>query len=441
MQPCTCPYCRRPLRYSQLRHDAALQARLDALTVHCPNAPAGCGAELPRGRVGEHLAGGCPEHVIACEHCGHVAKRRELAGHDAECPAWPVPCPNAAAGCGALVPKGAVGRHLEANCEWQPGACGGCGAAVPRREWRAHALGGCPAARDCPGRPAGCDFVGGSDAELAAHLAAGCEAAAAAAAAGGSGAAGAAAAAAADEAGCLPPAELALAAGGYASRFAPLPGADATMDTDGGNSDGAAAAAAALPSPAAAAAAAGVPADVIAELESEGLLAWEDALELGLPGCSGLLGIEGLAGDEAADAAWRTVLNLGLVEVRRVQAGVGREDMPWSRARSRRRFAARSSPRACPNPQRQHQRRPRRPHPPPPPPPGAVVAGPARRRARPARALHLPRAVALLGRRRALHGRRAARLVVGPRRARRRARRAPRGGGAGPAAGRAAAAV
>lgn len=33
MQPCSCPYCRRPLRYSQLRHDPAVQAQLDALQV------------------------------------------------------------------------------------------------------------------------------------------------------------------------------------------------------------------------------------------------------------------------------------------------------------------------------------------------------------------------------------------------------------------------
>jgi hypothetical protein len=299
MQACSCPYCRRPLRYSQLRHDAVLQAQLDALQVRCPNAPAGCGALMARGRVAEHLRVECPSQPAACEHCGLVALRRELAGHAAECPDRPVPCANAAAGCGALVPASAMDLHLAASCEWQPAACSGCGGSVARREWRRHALRDCPARRDCPHRPYGCSFSGPLD-QLHQHLApGGCSYAAAA---GGANATAAGAGATEygtlpdDDGGCLPAAELRLAEGGYASLFEAL--------TD----DPAAAASA----PAAAAAEAG------GEEAAQGAEGsdWEDGIELGLPGCSGRLGVAGLVADEAADAAWRTVLNLGLVEVR-----------------------------------------------------------------------------------------------------------------------------
>ncbi|KIY99889.1 hypothetical protein MNEG_8074 [Monoraphidium neglectum] len=247
MQACSCPYCRRPLRYSQLRHDAVLQAQLDALQVRCPNAPAGCGALMARGRVAEHLRVECPSQPAACEHCGLVALRRELAGHAAECPDRPVPCANAAAGCGALVPASAMDLHLAASCEWQPAACSGYAAAAGGANATAAGAG----ATEYGTLPD-------------------------------------------DDGGCLPAAELRLAEGGYASLFEAL--------TD----DPAAAASA----PAAAAAEAG------GEEAAQGAEGsdWEDGIELGLPGCSGRLGVAGLVADEAADAAWRTVLNLGLVE-------------------------------------------------------------------------------------------------------------------------------
>ena len=38
---CSCPYCRKKLRFSELGHDEALQARLDGLEVRCANAAAG----------------------------------------------------------------------------------------------------------------------------------------------------------------------------------------------------------------------------------------------------------------------------------------------------------------------------------------------------------------------------------------------------------------
>jgi len=300
MQSCTCPYCRCPLRYSQLRHDPAVQSELDALQVACPNT--GCTATMARGHVSDHLAAECPMQPLACAHCGYIASRRDLEAHPAQCPDWPVPCTNAAGGCTVLVPTSALEHHLRSDCQWQAAPCSGCGQRVARRDWRQHALRDCPARRDCPGRVRGCGFVGSED-QLQQHLAGGCgfataEAGAAAAAPG-----RAAAAVPDNDGGCLPQAELAFAQGGYTANFGGEGGgsigsSSSSMETD-----------AAPPTPQQAAAA------VVLEA-APGSEEWEDYLELGLPGCAGRLGIEGVMSDEATDAAWRAILNFGLIEVR-----------------------------------------------------------------------------------------------------------------------------
>lgn len=342
MQPCSCPYCRRPLRYSRLRHDTALQAQLDQLQVKCPNTAAGCTAILARLHVKDHLNKECPAQAAACPHCGLVDLRRELVGHEAQCPQRPIACVNAAAGCAALVPASAMQHHLDANCEWQTGRCAACARHVPRREWRRHALHDCAGRSDCPGRPLGCGF-GGEAAEVLLHAApGGCQFAANFDAI--AGAAGVARAAAVvpvpdDDCGCLLEAERMLAEGGYVSCFTPT--IEAATGSAASEATAGAAAAEARPLEAAAAAAAGgaaagaPAAGASPSLEPptaassssaaaglDGLTDWEDSIELGLKGCAGQLGIESLHSDEATDAAWRTVLNLGLVEVRQSSAPV-----------------------------------------------------------------------------------------------------------------------
>lgn len=159
--PCSCPYCRAPLRFSSLIHDAAFDARVGALMVYCPNRALGCNQTLPRAGVASHLASACPSSPAPCPDCGASMPRHQLQLHAGSpaCPSRRVPCPNAASGCSVLLPPDALTHHLTHSCPAQPLTCTACGAHVPRRCALEHTHTACPARVHCPHRAYGCAHV------------------------------------------------------------------------------------------------------------------------------------------------------------------------------------------------------------------------------------------------------------------------------------------
>ena len=198
--PCSCPYCREPLRLSQLQTPAALAARADALPVHCPYGAAGCAVTVPRSGLAAHLAGECPYVSVRCPECRTEMPRERLAAHRGSdaCPCRRLPCPYREYGCPARLQPGALAAHTSAagagggaeagshkrcsnnsngssndggdsdgsssngggssseglagGCPFEPLRCGGCGAVVLRGQAEAHRWGGCAAALPCPHR-------------------------------------------------------------------------------------------------------------------------------------------------------------------------------------------------------------------------------------------------------------------------------------------------
>jgi hypothetical protein len=158
---CTCPYCRRKLRFSDLSHDPAIQQQLDQLPVLCVNAPAGCPAIVPRAELPAHLQHSCMFETVTCSFCSTTGTRSDIQQHEAStCSRRLVPCIHSAAGCGAQVPLDATAQHLELNCDYSTKPCPCCRAQVPRHAWSAHLQDGCPAAQPCPLRLYGCSFSG-----------------------------------------------------------------------------------------------------------------------------------------------------------------------------------------------------------------------------------------------------------------------------------------
>jgi hypothetical protein len=130
---CTCPYCRQPLRFSALVHDASIQQQLEALHVLCPNAAAGCGAVLSRAEVARHLQDSCALQPVACSFCGKPGLRADIQAHEAtSCSQRPVPCINARAGCSAMVPLCSMLLHVDHNCGHTTARCALCQQEVPR---------------------------------------------------------------------------------------------------------------------------------------------------------------------------------------------------------------------------------------------------------------------------------------------------------------------
>ncbi|PNH03007.1 TNF receptor-associated factor 6-B, partial [Tetrabaena socialis] len=174
--PCTCPYCRQPLRYSQLRADPALIARLDALPVLCPFHAHGCTGTHPRARLPAHLGKECAHAPVRCPDCGASLPRGQLPLHAGSpaCPRRRLPCPHAALGCPQLLRRCEVRAHAAAGCAFQPLQCRRCAAVVLRGAAEEHAALGCPAACPCPHRAYGCAAVAPDLARLAEHVGGSC---------------------------------------------------------------------------------------------------------------------------------------------------------------------------------------------------------------------------------------------------------------------------
>eukprot|EP00775_Hariotina_reticulata_P006996 gene6996-7210_t len=81
-QACTCPYCRRKLRYSELQYSLEVQQRLDALQVYCPNAAAGCQAVMARAKVAAHLRTACALQELAAGSWEPAPRRGAAAPED-----------------------------------------------------------------------------------------------------------------------------------------------------------------------------------------------------------------------------------------------------------------------------------------------------------------------------------------------------------------------
>lgn len=128
VQGCTCPYCRRKLKFSDLKHDALIQQKLDRLLVHCPNEAEGCPAQIPRAAVAAHLSKECALQQCSCQFCDLKGLRVDIKQHEEKsCSKRLVPCVNSAAGCPTEVPLHLMPIHLDHVCDMQPRACQQCG--------------------------------------------------------------------------------------------------------------------------------------------------------------------------------------------------------------------------------------------------------------------------------------------------------------------------
>eukprot|EP00882_Tetradesmus_deserticola_P030076 GHRQ01033738.1.p1 GENE.GHRQ01033738.1~~GHRQ01033738.1.p1 ORF type:complete len:397 (+),score=162.60 GHRQ01033738.1:797-1987(+) len=160
-QGCSCPYCRRRLKFSELKHDPKVQQQLDQLQVHCPNQKAGCTAVIARGKLPSHLKHDCWAQQCSCKFCGLQGLRRDINQHESrECQQRLTPCSNAAAGCRAVVPVCFLQEHLEHSCPAAQRACPHCKQLVQRCSWELHLQCSCPASQPCPLRLYGCSYSG-----------------------------------------------------------------------------------------------------------------------------------------------------------------------------------------------------------------------------------------------------------------------------------------
>lgn len=162
-QACSCPYCRKKLRFSNLQYRAEVQAELDALQVYCPNKSKGCPDILLRGFVEQHVSQTCLFSDVSCQFCGEIGLRQKVEQHETlECELRMVPCVHAADGCDALVPCKLMAEHLAFNCPKHLTTCPACGGAVVADSVQQH-KDSCPSSAVCPNRIYGCEYEGTSD--------------------------------------------------------------------------------------------------------------------------------------------------------------------------------------------------------------------------------------------------------------------------------------
>eukprot|EP00029_Vermamoeba_vermiformis_P001872 TRINITY_DN1209_c0_g1_i2.p1 TRINITY_DN1209_c0_g1~~TRINITY_DN1209_c0_g1_i2.p1 ORF type:complete len:998 (-),score=312.73 TRINITY_DN1209_c0_g1_i2:110-3103(-) len=144
----SCPSCRAPLRRGDWKENKPLQTLVDDLPTTCCYAEYGCEALLTRGIAREH-EDKCGYQRVTCpfgpDLCDKVLKI-DLDAHVLECPHRHVPCSR---DCGVTLPRSAMERHLQSECDLLEVTCSTCQSALLKKEMRVHC---------CPHVPIVCPF-------------------------------------------------------------------------------------------------------------------------------------------------------------------------------------------------------------------------------------------------------------------------------------------
>ena len=100
----------------------------------------GCGENLERNELAEHLEIFCPKRPSTCQYCKQTGKHEFITGdHTKECLEYPVQCPN---NCGIQhIKQSNFEQHLR-ECPEQPTECdfsyAGCNIQIPRKDLIKH---------------------------------------------------------------------------------------------------------------------------------------------------------------------------------------------------------------------------------------------------------------------------------------------------------------
>ena len=116
-----CPECRAPVESSSLSADRLADSLVANLGAYCQFRKAGCGWVGRRGERTAHMARECPCVPVFCPHdgCGAEVPRSDIADHLETCafkPSLQVECPF---GCGARCASAALDAH-KSECLLEP---------------------------------------------------------------------------------------------------------------------------------------------------------------------------------------------------------------------------------------------------------------------------------------------------------------------------------
>jgi len=105
----TCDFCSKNFSGRQMEeHEGVCPLE----SVHCENK---CGAKMLRKYIDRHLNGDCPKRGIKCTYCSKDFSFDILQTHHANCPRYPIACPNR---CEAMkIPREELEVHLKELCK------------------------------------------------------------------------------------------------------------------------------------------------------------------------------------------------------------------------------------------------------------------------------------------------------------------------------------
>eukprot|EP00899_Mesostigma_viride_P002166 jgi/Mesvir1/11950/Mv00278-RA.1 len=166
----TCPKCRGSFTTKKLKAaHPSIRSLVDSLVVRCEYAENGCAQTMPLENLRHHLQNDCPEATVRCPHIGcketgtrrrmeedhvdscyhklvacrlcnsHIKQGKQEAHLAHVCPKAEVACSNNG-GCGALVRRAALVKHLEKHCAKTVVTCPvpGCSEIMERAALEGH---------------------------------------------------------------------------------------------------------------------------------------------------------------------------------------------------------------------------------------------------------------------------------------------------------------
>ena len=115
--------------------------------VSCSN---NCGSFVQRQCLANHVENECPRRIVNCQYC-HITGEHHFIENQhkkAECPKFPVSCPNE---CGMTIPRDSIVNHRKV-CVCQLLRCAHlCGAVYQRKQHQIHVM-------ECPRRKVRCRY-------------------------------------------------------------------------------------------------------------------------------------------------------------------------------------------------------------------------------------------------------------------------------------------
>jgi len=100
----------------------------------------GCNQKIVRHLMEKHISDDCPLRKITCRYCGYKESESLLDPHFAECPDYPVSCPNKCTD--SKMVRSEIHNHLEKDCPMETIGClfenSGCTAKVVRKDMTEH---------------------------------------------------------------------------------------------------------------------------------------------------------------------------------------------------------------------------------------------------------------------------------------------------------------